>query len=111
MRGTRTLWSDRVGQWKRSGLTAAAFAKKEGISPRTLKHWAWQLRKDAREKPDRPAPAKGAPVAFVELAVPRGIADRHSAFEIERGSWRVRVPAEFDQSTLERLLAIVEARS
>jgi hypothetical protein len=55
-RSTRGEWLRRVRRWKASGLTAGAFAAREGIAPATLSWWRWRL---AREG-ERIEKARGA---------------------------------------------------
>lgn len=40
-------WRRLVQDWKRSGETAARFAKRRGLSARTLVWWAWRLRQSS----------------------------------------------------------------
>ena len=37
------MWAERVAAWQRSRLSAAAFAARHGLSPRTLVWWRWRL--------------------------------------------------------------------
>jgi hypothetical protein len=65
-RETRATWAARVARWTSSGLTAAAFAARERINPRTLTYWRWRLRADGATA--LPSPRRAAP--FVEVVVP-----------------------------------------
>ena len=40
---TRETWAARVHEWKRSGLTAAAYAEREGFNAGTLTWWSSTL--------------------------------------------------------------------
>lgn len=46
MVGARGKWSRLVTEWKRSGLTARAFAARRGIRAGTLAWWHWRLGRD-----------------------------------------------------------------
>jgi len=108
MQTRRAEWAERVGQWRRSGLTAKAFARSAGVNAGSLTQWAWRLGRDAR-RAGAPAQAAGAPpaAAFVEIMAAGGPDER---FELELGSGRrLRIPATFDPTALERLLAVLEA--
>lgn len=100
-RSTPQQWAQRVEDWEASGLTAAAYARKAGISDRSLRWWKWQLKARSLKSP----PLK--PLTFVEMtpAAPR------ESFEIVLGERvRVRVPADFDAASLERLLDVLGRR-
>jgi hypothetical protein len=41
----RAIWATRVERWRRSGLNATTFNRRERCNPRTLTYWRWRLRK------------------------------------------------------------------
>lgn len=91
---------DALGQ---SGLGLREFAELEGISAQRLARWQQRLGADSDSAP-----------SFVELT-PRGRDehgdDRGCVFEIVLGSGRlVRVPSDFDDATLRRLIVVLEER-
>jgi hypothetical protein len=97
---TRAEWADRVRRWRASQQTAGKFADFEGIKVGTLRHWAWRLERDAR---DATSPA------FVEVVMPAQ--GGWSGVEVLlRDGICVRVARDFDESTLVRVIAIVEGR-
>jgi transposase-like protein len=83
-------------RWDGSGLSAAAFARREGVHPVTLKRWREEF-----------AEARGGPPAagtFIELEV--GARPGARALEVLLPDGPVvRVPAGFDEHELGRLLA------
>lgn len=109
MQTRRAEWAERVGQWRRSGLTAKAFARLAGVKAGSLTHWAWRLGRDARRGGTGLQAAEAPrPSALVEIT-PAGGADE--PFELEvRSGWRLRIPASFDAAALVRLLTVLEAR-
>jgi len=44
-REMRAIWATRVERWRRSGLNATTFNRRERCNPRTLTYWRWRLRK------------------------------------------------------------------
>lgn len=46
IRRTAAEWSRHVSAWRQSGLSAATYAKREGLKPKRLKWWSWKLRRD-----------------------------------------------------------------
>lgn len=106
MQTRRAEWAERVGRWRRSGLTAKEFARSVGINPGTLMYWACRLGRERRVRggaSPRSAPALG----FVELVAGSG---SDSRFELELGNGRrLRIPATFEATALERLLTVLEA--
>ena len=124
------VWAKRVERWRESGLTAKEFAAELGINANTLTHWGWRLRQDT-ERPKRRrrrGPVGSAKAAgWVEVvagdatrsaietvpvaSAPAGAPSKAAWFEMVLGGGRVlRVPADFDDGALGRLLAVVEAR-
>jgi transposase len=96
---TRETWASRVREWKRSGLTAADYAEREGLNARTLTWWSCELGRAT-------APIERPPV--VEVMVAQRSA---SALEVMLPSgMRVAVPVDFDEATLGRLLTVLEER-
>ncbi len=103
---TRGNWAARVARWQRSGLTATAFAAREGLNAGTLSYWKWKLR-----QADRRVPAVAPrPVSFVELAAPAlGGAEWRVEIVLPAG-YRVRLPEEASGDTLRTVLDVLEAR-
>jgi hypothetical protein len=97
-RASRAVWAKRVGQWKASGLTGAAFAARLGVKEATLRHWRWQLG-HAR---------KTSAPAFVEVLGP--MVQPQIALEVRVGEVQVVVPVGFDDETLRRLMRVLEER-
>jgi len=97
--GAREVWSKRVAQWKSSGVTAAEFARRHKVSEASLKWWSWKLGA-ARKK------TSVSPLTFVEMTAPA----RREAIELVVGAVQIRVPAEFDETALGKVLDVVERR-
>ena len=106
-RETRATWAARVARWTSSGLTAAAFAARERINPRTLTYWRWRLRTDGAA--GLPTPIRGAP--FVEVVVPQLAREAPPGLEIVLpAGYRVRVGEAVVPATLRTVLDVLEAR-
>jgi hypothetical protein len=106
-RDTRATWATRVARWRSSGLSAATFAAREGVNPRTLTYWRWRLRAEgsaARLPATRPAP-------FVEVVVPPVVRDTLGDVEIVlRAGYRVRLGQTVAADMLRTVLDVLEAR-
>jgi transposase len=113
---SRAEWTERVKRWKRSGLSAAEFARREGLKVKQLHWWVWKLgASSTAPQPDEPrflpvrvvrspAAAASTPAVLVTTSPPGTAA---TAIEIALPNGRlVRVPPGFDPATLERVLAI-----
>ena len=105
----RAEWQKRIERWKDSGLSAEQFAAELGINAGTLRYWKYSFDKAARP-PAAPktasVPAKASdPVEVRPVVAPAAV------FELELGSGRrLRIPAQFEATALERLLAVLERR-
>ena len=84
MKTKRAEWSRRVGQWRRSGLTATEFARRSGVNAGTLSQWAWRLGRERREEAPRARRTVGleAPAVLREVV---GAETRDGEFQIELG--------------------------
>jgi transposase len=113
----REVWAKRVERWKDSGLTAKEFATELGVSPHSLSWWKWRLnstpretakarRTEPRSKP-KPTTATVSPLTFVEMTS----AVRGESIEVVLTTGvRIRLPSDFEASSLERLLGVLERR-
>jgi hypothetical protein len=103
------MWAVRVARWQRSGLTAAAFAAREGCKAGTLAYWKWKLRQRERTVRGVPAVAK-PPVSFVEVVSPPVDGPDASVEIVLPEGYRVRMPRGAAGDTLRTVLDVLEAR-
>jgi hypothetical protein len=88
-----------VQQWRASGLSALAFARRHGFAPQNLPRWA------ARLDTSSPAPASAA-LTFVRLeTAPRAL------LVVEVGAARVRVEPGFDPALLRAVVVALSDRT
>jgi hypothetical protein len=98
-RATEEEWARRVSRWRASGLSAAEYGRRSGLSEKTLRWWKWRFAAAARlAKTD-------APLTFVEVTPQR------EAIEIVLASGtRIRLPSDFEASALARALDVLERK-
>ena len=104
---TRETWAARVRDWKRSGLTAADYAERERLSAGTLRWWSSRLGRLGRL--GRLAPARTPPPPVVEVTLAQATVASPLELVLASGA-RVVVPVGFDETTLTRLLTVLEGR-
>ncbi|OGQ80198.1 MAG: hypothetical protein A2289_13345 [Deltaproteobacteria bacterium RIFOXYA12_FULL_58_15] len=124
-RASAADWTKRVERWKDSGLTAKEFAAEMGFKASTLTYWSSKLRRAAgsngnaqsrvnfaKRWAESPARGSSAPPAsapkLVELPVAQVVSLAPMLELVLQGDVRVRVPADFDEQTLVRLMRVVE---
>jgi hypothetical protein len=83
--------------FRRSGLTASAFARQRGVSMHRLQYWRKRL--DA-----------SPPLTFVPVALPKPVATTPRSLEIVIGEAVLRVPEGSDVEHVARLVAALAAR-
>jgi len=116
----RTRWNAEQAQQvlerqAREGGSLAAFAEREGLDVKRLGRWRRRLGWAASEKPESPA-ALFVPVRLAEAeplaaqpSVRQGAAEASGMLEVVvAGERRIRVPANFDEATLCRLVQALE---
>lgn len=110
----RAQWLEHVRAWRASGVSRSQYAAKAGLSPQTLGWYAWRFEADGEEldvprKPRRRGKAidlaPGMPVVEI-TALPTSAAP----LELEVAGVTVRLPTDFDATTLTRVLDVLEAR-
>ncbi len=62
MRRSRAEWSRQIALWRKSGLTAQAYAAKASLNPGTLQFWKYTLGKAAKL-----SSARGADLPLIEV--------------------------------------------
>jgi hypothetical protein len=117
-RATREDWMKRVERWQDSGLTAKEFAAELDVAPSSLTFWKWKLRQSVntaaklREPRARDARTRDqSPTSFVQLVPTPSPHGRSDVLEVvcARGVI-VRVPHDFDEPTLLRLVRVLGER-
>lgn len=92
-------------EWKASGMSARAFAGREGVPVSTLYQWA----RRSRSERAAPVPPKSADHAFVALEVgDRSVRGEASFRILLQGERQLEVPRGFDRDELVRLLDVLE---
>ncbi|MGH6629279.1 MAG: IS66 family insertion sequence element accessory protein TnpA [Burkholderiales bacterium] len=108
-------WRRVLARWEQSGLTRAAFCRRDGIQESALSWWARELSERSRSRrgvrkasqPKRAQRPAFVPVRVIQ-AVPRPSA---SAVEVvTRGGLIVRLQPDFDPATLRKVLAALEGQ-
>jgi hypothetical protein len=104
-RTSREQWQERIRRFEASGLSGAAYARKHGIAPGTLSWWRWKLRPEGQSPRRRRRRWRAA--EFVELSASALAATSGERFELEVGDVTLRIPADFDEASLGRVLGVV----
>lgn len=110
----RAFWEKQVGRFRKSSLTAAAYADKIGVNVHTLQKWKYKLDGEAKVKPEprqrgRPLvkssrPAKPMATNFFEV---EASVNASSMIEVDVAGSTIRVPRDVDEETLARVIRIV----
>lgn len=101
---TRAEWARHVERWEASGLDAASFAAREGLTAKRLVWWRWKLRSTRAASLPEP---RFVPVRIVDSSARPTLTE--AAIEIALPNVRVvRVTPGFDPGALEQVLAIAE---
>jgi predicted phosphoribosyltransferase len=119
----REVWLQRIEAWKQSGLTAKAFAERNGFNLKTFENRKYHLRRQARRQASLVKRDVSMGTGFVELvdskrlgraakvvATPVGAKSVDAPFEVQlRNGVTVRIPPRFDARALNQLLTALEA--
>ncbi len=109
-RTSRDEWVERVESWLASGLSGREFARRAGINSNTLFWWKWKLQNEGMQWGQRRKRSRSP--SFVEISeavLPVVAAEVEDRLELAVGSVTVRVPDAFEERTLARVLAVLEA--
>jgi hypothetical protein len=98
---------DQVHRWQASGLSAAEFGRRHGIPAGTLAWWRWKLRAEGVSL--RPRAQRG--LRFVEItpAPAESLGPSREPLELQLADVRLRIPADFDEPTLSRVLSVLRS--
>lgn len=103
----RAFWEKRIASFRKSELTANAFAERIGVNVHTLKKWKWKLDSEAKAGGPRKsakAAKRSAPSAsFVEI-----MPAFSQPIEIVIGETTIRIDAGFDDETLRRAVVVLQ---
>ncbi len=98
-----------------SGQTCSESSRTHGLRPNVLGWWKWKLTREGEQWGSPPVSfAHAEELGFVEItslvARSSARATEPARLEVCVDDLRVRVPDEFDTSTLSRVLDVLEAR-
>jgi hypothetical protein len=97
-------WAAHVRSWLASGEERETFAEREGVSAKQLGWWRWKLGEMGVAFDNADDDAAAAAPAFIELSATESV-----TIELVMPSGIVvRVPADFDDDALARMLAVLE---
>lgn len=102
----RAYWNEvtaerELSSWRRSGLSLAAYARRRGVHPQRMYRW-----KRCLEGVEAAVPVGTS--AFLPVRMAGSASSSSNAFEVLLGEpVRVRVPADFDEAALSRLLGVL----
>ncbi len=82
----------------RGGMTIAACAEREDVSPSTIVRWRGRLKEESQQR-----------AAFIPAVLGDELKRSATGFVVEVGQVRVRVEPEFDAGELKRLLEVLES--
>ena len=101
------LWSARVEEWKKSGLSQRRYCEERRLALSTFQWWRSRLR--------RPEGSAGKQTTLVELPMLHAssgeAATSGSPITVAVGAYSLGVPSGFSAAELARLLDVLEARS
>jgi len=100
-RRTRQWWQGTVTRWKRSGLTANAFASREGVVASTLLAWSSRLNRDTR------AEHGSSVVRAIEIAVPEVMPSSSRSLEVAVADVVVRCEVGVDVAYVAALVRAI----
>jgi hypothetical protein len=90
-------WRTRLESWDASGLSLRAFALREGLNPYSAWRWKKRLRGTVP-----------AATSFAAVVVEHAAGTRSVPFElVVGGNMSLRIPADFDEAALVRLVALL----
>jgi hypothetical protein len=92
-------WSGHLEAWDTSGVSLSAFAKREGLNVRSLYRWKTVLRGTA-----------AVATSFAPIVVTGAAEARRDGFElVVCDGMSLRIPGDFDEATLARIVRALGA--
>lgn len=82
----RAIWEQRLARHRASGMTIAAFCRKEGVSDRVFQYWSRRLRGEMSLRPRAIQPRR--------CAKPLPAGERGATIDVQLGEARFSIPAD-----------------
>jgi hypothetical protein len=106
---TKTFWLEHVRAWKASELSCRDYAEQTGLNFRTLAWYGSRLKAELDAKPATNGTNRIAS-GFIEI-LPAQRRNTAEPIELLLRNVSIRLPPNFDEHALVRVLDILEARS
>jgi len=105
---SESFWRRALQRWSRSGLSGAAFCRREGLPSATFYLWRRRLGEAVREPTASLLPVELVTTGSAVLPADEGF----SGYQVQLSGGRVlRIPPDFDDEALRRLLLVLEHQS
>jgi len=97
---TEKYWTRKINEWEATQVTMAKYCRQKNLS-----YWSFRIWKKRLESES--IPAESPP--FVKLNIPGAVNPvLSSSFEIHLGNIWLRVPDNFNENSLHRILTILQ---
>jgi hypothetical protein len=109
--GRAGRWTALVSEWRSGGASQAAFCREHGLNANTFNYWKLRV---LRQRPGKRRQRRDVTAAMPakrsgDFTPVRVIASPACAFEVQlRGGRTLRVAATFDETSLRRLIGVLE---
>jgi hypothetical protein len=106
-------WNALLREFRRSGLTQAAFCERRGISIHSFRKHLYRVpapKPTPANHPSSDAAAHFLPVTILPDPIPAAVATRQSLELLLDNGRRIAVAPGFDPQTLRQLITVVEER-
>ena len=98
-----------VRAWRASGLSAAEFAPQVSTHPSTLAWWKWKLQSEGALRSPKPRGRSSLPFVEITPAPVRKSLPAGDRLELEVADVTLRVPNDFEERTLARVLQVLRS--
>lgn len=97
---TEKYWKQKINEWKATQASMAEYCRQKNLSYWSFRIWKKRLESDSIPPQSKP---------FVKLGIPGAIKiDLTSSLEIHLGKLWLKVPDNFNENSLQRILTILQ---
>lgn len=109
----RQFWIDHIKQWKRSGLSKAAYCQLHSINAGSFYNWSRPTRDEveplsAAAQPSKPDTQPGPSLTFIPVAItPANHRSEARCVQVQRAATAVELPADLSADQIHSWLSAI----